>query len=154
MYLAWVVHRLLFLNVETHGEEQLGTDEACKPRAELIAATINICLFPPLFFFYGLFYTDVLSALSVLIAYRFFLSKEEYSLLCAGVVSLWFRQTNIFWVAIYLGGLAVCRTLPKGRPEIEFPRQPTFFDIVEGSWKHASVYDPLISQAYFEGHNS
>lgn len=161
LLLAWVVISLLLLNIEVRDgkcKEKHELNVQCKHRPswsgwELSHTTINVYLFPPLFFFYGLYYTDVLSALSVLYTYRCYLAKQQTRVVFAGLLSLLFRQTNIFWVSVFLGGLELCRTIPKGRPEIEFPSQPTFHDVIEGSWKHASAYDPLISQACFEGHN-
>ena len=158
--LAWLVRSLLLLNIEVYDgkcEDKLKSNvrgKRCPDWTdwELIHTTINVYLVPPLFFFYGLYYTDVLSALSVLYAYRCYLANQRTRVIFAALLSLLFRQTNIFWVSVFLGGLELCRTIPKGRPEIEFARQPTFYDIIEGSWQHASVYDPLISQACFEGH--
>ena len=72
----------------------------------------NIALFPPLFFFSGLFYTDVLSTCAVLRMYRLFLQRKGLLwLYLAGSLALTMRQTNIFWVAIFLGGLEVVRTI-------------------------------------------
>ncbi|KAF2441437.1 glycosyltransferase family 59 protein [Karstenula rhodostoma CBS 690.94] len=80
---------------------------------------LNISLFPPLFFFSGLYYTDVLSTLVVLAAYSTYLSQrrtQNYLLstlitVNIGVLALLFRQTNIFWVAVFPAGLAVVDTL-------------------------------------------
>lgn len=161
--LAAMVHTILVLNTKVHDGPCEGKHlmlwTRCKrcPRwsaRELIHTGVNIYLFPPLFFFYGLYYTDVLSVTCVLYAYRCYLTEQESRLIIGGLLSLLFRQTNIFWVSVFLGGLELCRTIPKGRPSIEFPNQPTFHDIIEGSWRHASAYDPTISQACFEGHNS
>lgn len=118
---------------------------------ELSHTMFNICLFPPLFFFTGLFYTDALSATSVLLAYKFYLKRQKKPLVVSALVSLVFRQTNIFWVAVFLGGLEVCRTLRKGRSGIEFPAKATFSDVISGSWRHSCVYDPEIHSAHFEG---
>ena len=72
----------------------------------------NIALFPPLFFFSGLFYTDVLSTCVVLRMYQLFLQRKGSILLyVAGIVALTMRQTNIFWVAIFMGGLEIVRTI-------------------------------------------
>lgn len=114
-------------------------------------ALFNICVFPPLFFFYGLYYTDVVSAQSVLLAYSLFSRGRTKSFVFVGLCSLFFRQTNIFWVSVFFGGLKVCRSLPTGRPGIEFPERPTVLDVVEGSWQHSCIYNPLVSQACFEG---
>ena len=152
---------LLNFNVRVHDGKCAGKHRRnvrCKhcldwSYAELFHTTVNIYLFPPLFFFYGLYYTDVLSVVSVLYAYRCYLARQHTMVILAGLLSLLFRQTNIFWVSVFLGGLEVCRAIPKGRLDIEFPKQPTFYDVIEGSWQHASAYDPLISQACFEGYN-
>lgn len=118
---------------------------------ELSHTMFNVCLFPPLFFFTGLFYTDALSATSVLLTYKFYLERQKKLFVVSALVSLVFRQTNIFWVAVFLSGLEVCRTLRKGRSGIEFPAKATFYDVVSGSWRHSCVYDPEIRFAYFEG---
>lgn len=85
-----------------------------------IHTALNVALFPLLFFFSGLFYTDILSTCLVLRAYRLFLERKgAYNnsgealvwLYVTGIVSLWMRQTNIFWVAVFLGGLELVRTL-------------------------------------------
>ncbi|KAL8935069.1 MAG: hypothetical protein Q9211_004900 [Gyalolechia sp. 1 TL-2023] len=118
--------------------------------AELNHAVFNICLFPPLFFFYGLYYTDVWSAFAVLTTIQFHQRKWRKLLVAAGIASLLFRQTNIFWIAIYLGGSEVVRELKRGRPGIEYPPSVSVMDVVAGSWQHSCLYDPLVSQASFE----
>ncbi len=78
-----------------------------------IAATaFNLCLFPPLFFLSGLYYTDVLSTFVVLLAYYVSLLRQRSNsslsgvlVYVVGIAALLMRQTNIFWVAIFLGGL-------------------------------------------------
>lgn len=150
--LVLVVRRTLLLTRSNNESEDLGRDPKPWPSAELIHNTINICLFPPLFFFSGLYYTDVLSALSVLFAYQCYLEERNgFSAVFVGLLSLLFRQTNIFWVSMFLGGLAFCRAIPKGQPDVNFASEPGFNDVVQGSWKHSSAYDPLVSEASFEG---
>ena len=159
--LAWLIRSLLLFTIKELNEdckEKHESNVQCElcpiwSPSEVIHTSINVFLFPPLFFFYGLYYTDVLSAFSVLYAYRYYLAFQPTGVVFVGLMSLLFRQTNIFWVSAFLGGLQLCRTVPKGRPGIEFPSQPTFHDVIEGSWQHASAYDPLINQACFEGHN-
>lgn len=110
-----------------------------------------MCLFPPLFFFYSLYYTDVLSVALVLTAYTEFHRRRNVRVIIASVLALAFRQTNIFWTAIYLGGLEVVRNLHKGRSGVEFPKESGFIDVATKSWQHGCLYDPLISEASFEG---
>jgi len=131
--------------------------------------TLNICLFPPLFFFSGLYYTDLLSALMVLAAY----TAHEYiqrqrdikrgshstefdaasliasiTLWTSGLFSLLFRQTNIFWVSVYLGGMHVIRTAKRCSKEC---KSSGFSDVISSSWHDGQVYDPPINGAGFEG---
>ena len=80
---------------------------------------VNVALLPVLFFFAALYYTDVYSTLAVLLAYRLHLFRASvparqplpvWSDLLAvllGGVALLMRQTNIFWVVVYIGGLEV-----------------------------------------------
>ncbi len=118
---------------------------------QLSHVTANVFLFPPFFFFCGLYYTDIISALSVLFVYHSYIKKQRLYLIVAGLGSLLFRQTNIFWVSVFLGGLEVSRVLRKGRSGVDFPSQPTLSDVVSGSWQKSCVYDPLVSQASLEG---
>jgi len=152
IFLVGIAGRLLPLIRSRDESEEL--DQAPKQWlfAELVHNTVNICLFPPLFFFYGLYYTDVLSALSVLYTYQCYLENENgFNPVFAGLLSLLFRQTNIFWVSLFLGGLELCRAIPKKQPAVKFASVPGLYDVMQGSWQHASAYDPLISEAGFEG---
>ena len=132
-------------------EDALGTTVARPLPIGIDHTTLNICLFPPLFFFYSLFYTDVTSTVLVLLAYMDFHLEKGRNQYFLSIAALFLRQTNIFWTAIYLGGLEVLRILPKGRSGIEFPCKSTFLDVVTGSWQHSCLYDPLIKDAWFEG---
>ncbi|KAB8542097.1 hypothetical protein FH972_025560 [Carpinus fangiana] len=71
-----------------------------------IHAAFNICLLPPVWFFTGLFYTDVASTFVVLATLEAFYSRRSgFLIFILGATSLLFRQTNIFWVAIFPAGL-------------------------------------------------
>ncbi|KAK5056054.1 hypothetical protein LTR84_012605 [Exophiala bonariae] len=101
----------------------------------------NIILFPLLFFFSALFYTDLFSVFTVVLAqtvwtaglstdgWKKFLFQTLH--LVAGLLSLSARQTNIFWVAVYLGGLQAVATI-KTKVGVE------------------KLHDPPISQASFQ----
>lgn len=155
--LAWVVCQILHILYRNTNhdkeDERISKDTGstwCP--TELAHAAINVCLFPPLFFFYGLYYTDVLSAVSVLLVYKYFLVERHSAvIIAAGLLSLLFRQTNVLWVAIFLGGLAFCRTISKRQQGANLFNEPTLLDILQASWQHASAYDPPISEASFEG---
>lgn len=81
---------------------------------------INIALFPVFFFFSGLHYTDVVSTLAVLIAYRNHLLRlgpqvpgfrRDIATVALGVFTLFMRQTNVFWVVVYMGGAEAVHAL-------------------------------------------
>ena len=100
-----------------------------------------IILFPLLFFFSGLYYTDLFSAFAVVVTYTCWSAGSQshgaiqviYQLLhlAFGILSLLTRQTNIFWVAIFLGGLQIAKTVKKFYPK--------------------DIHDSPISEAFFEG---
>jgi alpha-1,2-glucosyltransferase len=109
---------------------------------ETLHTAVNIALFPPLFFFSGLFYTDILSTCLVLRAYRLFLERKGAyknssdgltTLYLTGMIALTMRQTNIFWVAIFLGGLELVRII-----KAQVPSENSGLQIRQ-SWQKAIV---------------
>ena len=123
--------------------------------ARLGQTVLNICLFPPLFFFSGLYYTDVLALLAVIEAYNWDIKGRRRNsppsttlvFMIFGLGALLFRQTNIFWVAVFLGGLRVVWTLRQSS------RDCTASDlrgIVDRSSKN-ELYDPTIMEASVTG---
>lgn len=124
--------------------------------AWLSHTVLNICLFPPLFFFSGLYYTDVLALLVVVEAYNWDLKRASgngYSVLYTlgfvvfGLAALVCRQTNIFWVSVFLGGLQVVRKI---RQSSKACASSDAMAIVKRGWKN-EVYDPLVSEASLDG---
>ncbi|KAI0478418.1 DIE2/ALG10 family-domain-containing protein [Xylariaceae sp. FL0804] len=126
-----------------------------------VGTGINVALFPVLFFFSGLYYTDPISTCVVLLAYANHLARvgrENTSLgndlytLCLGVLALVMRQTNIFWVVIYLGGLEVIHAIRSLQPEpAELPATATWQEQVKFyAWRYSlgDVHDPPLSVAY------
>ncbi|KAI0970154.1 DIE2/ALG10 family-domain-containing protein [Xylaria arbuscula] len=125
-----------------------------------IVTGINVGLFPVLFFFSGLYYTDPSSTLVVLLAYANHLIRvgtekpsflnDVYSL-ALGIIALAFRQTNIFWVVVYIGGLEVIHAIKALKPEpVETPtfktasQQITFY-----AWRYSlgDIHDVSLSLA-------
>jgi alpha-1,2-glucosyltransferase len=125
-----------------------GKDEASAQTA------MNVALFPLLFFFSGLFYTDVWSTIFVLAAYLATLREKNW---VAGVfawVTLWFRQTNIVWV-VFMAGVYAIRKLEEmqedaeknGARELEVGM---FLD--PRRWGEVKIYNPpLTSDTKFTG---
>ena len=101
-----------------------------------------IVVFPLMFFFSGLYYTDLFSVVTVLITYVSWAASSQARggskvvhqtfYLLSGLVSLSARQTNVFWVAVYLGGLQVVKS-------------------VKREAGLTGIHDPPISEAFFEG---
>ncbi|KAJ4388262.1 glucosyltransferase [Neurospora sp. IMI 360204] len=129
---------------------------------------INIALFPVIFFFSGLYYTDVASTLVVLAAYRNHLNRvashsEKPGFLnglwtvVLGVAALFMRQTNVFWVVVYMGGLEVAHVVrglkPKPIPEKETPNiclatVGEFFGFWLRRYAAGDVHDPPVDMAW------
>ncbi|KAL2815698.1 phospholipase D/nuclease [Aspergillus granulosus] len=120
--------------------------------AWLSHTVLNICLFPPLFFFSGLYYTDILALLVVIEAYHWDLNRsarprgsllETLVFVAFGVAALAFRQTNIFWVSVFFGGLQVVRRL---RRATRTCNSAALADIIQAGSKN-ELYDPLVLDA-------
>ncbi|KAI9368255.1 tyrosyl-DNA phosphodiesterase-domain-containing protein [Aspergillus egyptiacus] len=120
--------------------------------AWLSHTVLNICLFPPLFFFSGLYYTDVLALLVVVEAYNWDLWRtspprssllETVVFLGLGIAALAFRQTNIFWVAVFFGGLQTVRRLRRITKTCE---SANVADILRAGSKN-ELYDPFVLDA-------
>ncbi|KIY00581.1 uncharacterized protein Z520_03244 [Fonsecaea multimorphosa CBS 102226] len=101
----------------------------------------SIICFPLIFFFSGIYYTDLFSVFTVVLSEIFWAAGTssqgtskllfQASHFVAGLVSLAARQTNIFWVAVYLGGLQVIESVKQRVGARE-------------------VHDPPVSESYFE----
>jgi alpha-1,2-glucosyltransferase len=118
---------------------------------------VNICLFPPIFFFSGLYYTDLLSTFIVVKAYEHFLQEQwaqpkstrAIFTYLIGVMALLMRQTNIFWVAVFMGGLELARTFQNMifvQGSKDYPRQGRFNDLAMFCYRGA-FHDPRLEQA-------
>ncbi|KAF1983069.1 glycosyltransferase family 59 protein [Aulographum hederae CBS 113979] len=141
--------------------EATSTQSGGKPKWTVSHTALNVSLFPPLFFFSGLYYTDVASTFFVLLSYHLFLSSGEHSsnlsssavTVVAGVVALLFRQTNIFWVAIFPLGLSIVKVLKSGRgASVQWAAKhdTSFVGVCNDSWDGARLYDPQVAEAKLE----
>jgi alpha-1,2-glucosyltransferase len=132
---------------------------------DMLHTGFNIALFPLLFFFSGLYYTDVLSTCVVLAMYRLFLERKGaransgtglIRLYPVGLIALAMRQTNIFWVTAFMGALELVRTIKANK--IDFTSgQPT-----PRTWKgiaiekfeqysHGNIHDIALKDAGVTG---
>ncbi|KAH8691341.1 putative glucosyltransferase [Talaromyces proteolyticus] len=158
LFLPWRLQTLLDL---------LRKEPNTRPSGAWINHTVlNICLFPPLFFFSGLYYTDVLALLVVVEAYiwdikrsdvngpnkttvgalRAQISFQNLVFLVLGLVALIFRQTNIFWVSVFMGGLQVVRTIRQNTKPCAATKIP--FELLSKGFQ-GELYDPLVEEASF-----
>jgi alpha-1,2-glucosyltransferase len=166
--------RLRAKKAESRGDHR--PEERASLEAYVRLTVVNVSLFPLLFFFSALYYTDGISALSVLVSYRIFLQGIRHgnqlqaepnaghgawrslAIIASGLVSLTFRQTNIFWVSFFLAGLDVVRTVKalahfrnKGEPQEAFSSSASLQEILLVSWRTCHVYDPCVSDAALFG---
>jgi alpha-1,2-glucosyltransferase len=120
---------------------------------------LNIALFPPLFFFSALFYTDVMSTLVVLVSYCALLNRKSpqgsafdiMSAVIIGVIALVFRQTNIFWVAIFPAGLSVIDALKADALPAKSSMAVTVSEVLKRSWEEGYVHDCYVQDAGLPG---
>lgn len=137
---------------------------------ELGLTVLNICLFPPIFFFSGLYYTDLAALLITMQMYSYdirrdcrgtqasisgrkslaqsSLLRQSIFLFIYGIAALFFRQTNVFWVVVFMGGLRVVKTLGSISTNCKAPET---VKIIRRSWELHQVFDPPVSGACFEG---
>lgn len=119
---------------------------------------LNVCLFPPLFFFSGLYYTDVMSTLVVVLAYLAFQrgaggASVGGGLLAYGLgaVGLVMRQTNVFWVGVFLAGMEWVKTctemVAKGPTGGGYGKDATLTERALGPYMRGELHDPMIEEA-------
>ena len=131
----------------------------------------TIALFPVLFFFSALHYTDVMSTFTVLAAYWIQLcwnrqpdlrdegpiaaTMKGLAVVLTGLVSLSFRQTNIFWAAGFLGGLRLVERLNEYSASDDsvsgWAERPSLRELCQAGWSSSLLYDPAAADAYLEG---
>ncbi|KAI9664613.1 MAG: glucosyltransferase [Bathelium mastoideum] len=121
--------------------------------------SLNLALFPPLFFFSALYYTDVLSTLYVMISFDLYLRtsatrsislRSSMEIVISGLLALSCRQTNIFWVAVFPAGLTAVRALKTTRQQTNSSSEDSaliFSECVTAAWTSGYVYDGPVSGA-------
>jgi alpha-1,2-glucosyltransferase len=143
-------------DVKAHQEERISGDSTLLLDAN---TALNITLFPPLFFFSALFYTDVISTLLVLLSYGLLLRKKSapgsisdtISAILVGVIALFFRQTNIFWVAVFPAGLTVIDALKMSAPLSSDRNAKHAVKTAQDSWEDGIIHDCAVQDAGLQG---
>jgi alpha-1,2-glucosyltransferase len=134
------------------------------PSRYAIHSAVNIALFPVIFFFSGLYYTDVASTAVVLGAFLNTLrrmGRDRSSLLSdmltifLGILALLMRQTNVFWVVVFLGGLEAIHAVKTLRPQqVDEPAINTVWGRIKFfSWRYSlgEVHDLPLHAAWEDG---
>lgn len=129
-----------------------------------IHTAVNIALFPLLFFFSGLYYTDVISTAVVLGAFLNHLKRvgrdrsswtNDLMTIFFGVAALFMRQTNVFWIVVWMGGLEAVHAIKTLRPErVDRPFMPTLTAQLKFSyWRYSvgDVHDAPLGIAWPDG---
>lgn len=151
-----------------HQIERLAHDRHSSPKGPFsehaFHSACNAALFPLLFFFSALYYTDVVSTAAVLGAYLNHLSRvgcgrcsilSHVSTIGLGILALLMRQTNVFWVVVYMGGLEAAHAVKTLRPERV--DQPFFLTLWEKlkyfTWRYSvgDVHDVPLDRAWPDG---
>ena len=130
-------------------------------------SVLNMILFPALFFLSALYYTDIWSTLFVILSYVQFVETSQEAppafgrflkLLVLGLASLGFRQTNIFWVAVFPAGVTIVQHIDKGHEAVRNSMHrgvegfgDTLYSVAKTSWKMEVVYDPTVQDASLSG---
>lgn len=124
----------------------------------------NVALFPVLFFFSALYYTDVLSTLAVLAAYSNHLdrvsrprssARSDILTLVLGIFSLTMRQTNVFWVVVYMGGLEAVHAVKSVAAHL--PKHLIADSFKTALWRYffnsslGDIHDPPVSRVWPDG---
>jgi len=78
--------------------------------------------------------------------------RKEVIQVGLGLATLLFRQTNVFWVAVFPAGLAIIQganTCSPDRPPTITGRQ-SFVQVVQQAWNDSIVYDPPVAEAWLD----
>lgn len=107
-------------------------------RGSIFTQEIYVLAFPLLFFFSGLYYTDIFAAFTTVCTYVVWQiganQRNKNKLLfqvlhvVLGTLSLTARQTNIFWSAVFLGGLQLIQTVKLTTRIHDPPVADTYFE--------------------------
>ncbi|KAK4110307.1 glycosyltransferase family 59 protein [Canariomyces notabilis] len=111
--------------IEARCAEQKGEQPTPNVSFYSYHTALNTTFFPVIFFFSALYYTDVVSTFVVLAAYRNHLLRlgsrrpsflNDILTVVLGVFALFMRQTNVFWVVVYMGGLEAVHAVLSAKP--------------------------------------
>jgi alpha-1,2-glucosyltransferase len=169
----FVIHHLAFLCRKAlepkpkavKYQRELHKTTAIQPQKQIsyfnYHSATNIAAFPVLFFFAALFYTDVWSTVAVLLLYLAHHLPGQQTVwkgvlvFILGVATLFMRQTNVFWVAVYMGGREAVAAVHTLKPwPVKTPRFSTLGQLLKFYlWRYSvgDIHDPPLCVAYPDG---
>lgn len=99
-----------FLTQTTKGTTSSGNNDGSRSERDSFfnsSTALTLGIFPLLFFFMFLYYTDVGSTFSVLLMYYLSLGDRHLCAAIVGIYAIFFRQNNVIWVVFTAGVTAV-----------------------------------------------
>ncbi|KAI7465651.1 hypothetical protein KC357_g7568 [Hortaea werneckii] len=131
-------------------------------------SALNMVLFPPLFFFSALYYTDIWSTLSVVVFYVQMVDAHRSNmkaterfvrLVALGFVSLTFRQTNVFWITVFPAAVTLVQHLDKGQEAVRSSMHrrvdgfgDSLYSVAKTAWKFEIIYDPPVEESWIDAY--
>ncbi|KAK6334024.1 glucosyltransferase [Orbilia brochopaga] len=121
-------------------------EERINHEASAAQTAMNVALFPLLYFFNNLFYTDVWSTVFILLAYRSHLLYAPWASAGWSLLSILFRQTNILWALflLILSSIRILKRLHPPAPSTLLHHQPLSLNAIFGRASSGGIYDPSI----------
>ncbi|EPS44082.1 hypothetical protein H072_1904 [Dactylellina haptotyla CBS 200.50] len=121
-------------------------EERMNAEASAAQTAMNVALFPLLYFFNNLFYTDVWSTVFVLLAYRSYLQYSPWKSAGWSFISLLFRQTNILWTIfiLILSAIRIVKRLHPPAPSSLLNHHALTLNAILGRAGFGGLYDPSV----------
>ncbi|CAH3024901.1 unnamed protein product [Porites evermanni] len=130
---VWILRQLLIC-IHSHcdkksaQEQEEGTEGGNEDESQITRCSVTalvLGVFPVLYFFTFLYYTDSGSVFFVLLTYYLSLRGNHFAAALAGSASIFLRQTNVIWV-IFTAGVTALRTIQQSMDKTALGDSPGF----------------------------
>lgn len=151
--------------IENRSRRSQGLRSAEKASSYAVHTALNVALCPVIFFFSGLYYTDVASTIVVLLALLNTLRRmgsdaaslqSDLVTIFIGFMALFMRQTNVFWVVVFLGLVEAVNAVKILQPKDASDTKPPVYStervtrfVTKSIAGH--IHDPPLSEAWPDG---
>lgn len=166
LMLSWAAYRCLNSIAQSSRLNRTDHGQPSQTSWFIIHSAVNICLFPPLFFYSTLYYTDVLSTYIVVLAYTAFLESNSYNrnvrsiltTITLGISAIFMRQTNAIWVTVFMAAMEwirSCSTMDY-KPFSRYDKNQGLFSWLCASglfFARGNIHDPPLRNATVMGEN-